>query len=157
MLKDSFKLCVISKEGVSSGMDTKDNLATYLASSLGLIPPRGKGIVAVKLIQLFSDIANKREGEIKCKGGVFPIKNGAMKVEDIHKWLLSEGVDIGTAQLYNTYIRNFINAGIITKKKYSMYGLRSKNLKETLHEAKLDWEREFNKILDHAARLDTLK
>ena len=156
MVRDnSFKLALEERQGVTQGTESEETLSTFLAESLGLTPSRGKGIVAIKLVQLFSIISGKREVTLKTlKGQEVSVKNGAMRVEDVHKWLQDSGVDIGTAQLYNTYITDFQRAGLITKKKYSMYGLKGDSLKEALSEVKRDWSKNFDRVLEHAVKLD---
>lgn len=155
--KYSFKLSLQSRPSVSQGTETREALASFLAESLGFIPSRGKGLVAVKLIELFSDIAGKREHTINLNGKELPIKNGAIKVEDIHQYLKEHNIDIGIAQLYNTYITNLLRARLITKKKYSMYGLKSNNLESSLVEVEREHRKEFEKILEHAVKLDKIK
>ena len=152
--KFSFKLTLEERPSVTHGTETEDSVATFLAESLGLIPARGKGLVSVKLIQLLSQIAGRREATIStAKGQAMDVKNGAIRVEDAHKWLLDGGADIGIAQLYNTYIAGFQRAGLITKKKYSMYGLKGDSLKEALKEVEREWQKNHTRVLDHAEKL----
>jgi len=150
MAKYGFKISILEKPTIPENIATEDSLATYLAESLGLTSSRGKSLVAVKLLTLFSRIANKREDILKLREREAEIKNGAIKVEDLHAWLLEQDVDIGKAQLYNTYITNFLRAGLIIKKKGAMYGLRETSLYETLRNLERDISKEFEKIKEHA-------
>ena len=78
--KYSFKLCINEMPTISKGAITKETLGSYLANVLGLIPARGKGIVAIKLINLFSEIAGKRDYTIKTVSDeILQIKNGGMR------------------------------------------------------------------------------
>lgn len=156
MDKFAFKVTVASRPAVNSTIATKDVLSSYLAESLGLIPDRGKGIVAVKLLQLFSEISGKREVNLVVADKKFPVKNGGMRVEDIHKWLQASDVQIGIAQLYNTYITNFIKANLIVKKKYSMYGLKAPSLQDSLRDVAREVQKEISVIVDHGKMLDDM-
>jgi hypothetical protein len=160
MDKYSFQLSIIERPAIPQNLATEDSLATYLAESLGLTSSRGKSLVAVKLILLFNQIANKREGVLKSpatgSNKEFEIKNGAIKVNDIYSWLQEQKIEIGKAQLYNTYITSFVKAGLITKKKNSMYGLRSSSLYETLRDVERNLEKELSKIKEHARLLEEI-
>ena len=131
-----------------------ETLAYFLASSLGLIPERGKGDVVIELLLLFRRIAGVREGVVEANGKEFPVKNGAMKVKDILEYLRERGHSISQSQFYVIYLSRFLEAGLITKKKGSMYGLRSETLELTLDEVYRDLRRLWDKILDHSRRLD---
>ncbi len=125
-------------------------MAGFLANSLGLIPSKGKGDVAVALLVLFDEAAQIREGRLE---GV-EVKDGGLKVDDILKVLKARGINIGKAQFYATYLRRFLDAGIIVKKPHSRYGLKGGSLSDTLRELyreiKIVWE----KVVEHAERLD---
>ena len=155
--KYAFRIGLEARQMVTPGTETPENLSAFVAESLGLIPARGKGLVAIKIIELLTLIAGKREFTVKTvKGRPLNIKNGAVKVEDIHKYLIDSGADIGIAQLYNTYITGLMRTGLIVKKKYSMYGLRGSNLSEALTEVRRDIDKEFERVVDHARKLDTI-
>ncbi|MBR9707397.1 MAG: hypothetical protein GOV15_03095, partial [Candidatus Diapherotrites archaeon] len=67
MDKYGFKLTVESRQGVTSGTETAESLSSFVAESLGFIPARGKGLVAVRIVELMSRIAGKRDTTIKTK------------------------------------------------------------------------------------------
>ena len=131
-----------------------ETLAYYVASSLGLIPERGKGDAVIELLLLFRQISHIREGEISAGGRNFPVKNGAMKVRDILEYLHTKGHRVSQSQLYSTYLKRFYEAGLITKRKGSMYGLRGQNYELTLEDIFHDLRKVRGKIVEHARRLD---
>jgi len=139
---------------VPEGINSPDVIATFLAQSLDLIPKRGKPDVVIKLLQIFTGIAGKREDTIAVGGKQIKIKNGAIKVDDLYHWLKSDGIALGLSQLYSTYLSRLINSGLVVKKKGSMYGLRADGLERTLAEVERDVVSLLSKIRDHAARLD---
>lgn len=148
------KTCIVDVPPVPDGINSPDVLATFIAQSLDLIPKKGKPDVVIKLIQIFSRIAGKREDTITIGGRQIKIKNGAIKVDDLYHWLQSEGVSLGLSQLYTTYLARFIDSGLITKKKGSMYGLRADRLEDVFLEIERDVSSLLAKIRSHAARLD---
>lgn len=139
---------------VPEGINSPDVIATFLAQSLDLIPRRGKPDVVIKLLQIFTGIAGKREDTVTVGGRQVKIKNGAVKVDDLYHWLKSEGITLGLSQLYSTYLSRFIDSGLVVKKKGSMYGLRADGLERALAEVERDVVSLLSKIRDHAARLD---
>ncbi len=148
------KIVLADQPPVPEEIQNPDVLATFLASSLDLIPRKGKGDVAVKLLQIFTRIAGKRDETIMINGRKIPVKNGAIKVEDLHFWLQAEGVSIGLSQLYTTYLSRLIERGIVVKKKHSMYGLRADRLEDTMMEIERDARSIVEKLRSHAKRLE---
>ena len=150
------KISIIENPSIPKEVSNPQTLAYYLASSLGLIPERGKGDVVIELLLLFRKISNIREGVIEVEGKQYPVKNGAMKAKDILDYLHSKGLKVSQSQFYTTYLSRFIEAGLITKKKGSTYGLRAQTLELTLEEMFRDIRRVWEKISDHARRLDNV-
>ncbi len=148
------KVTLVDVPPVPEGIESPDVLATFIAQSLNLIPKKGKPEVVIKLIELFTQIAGKREDTLVVNGRQLKVKNGAMKVDDIYFWLQSQGVSLGLSQLYTTYLSRFLNAGIIVKKKGSTYGLRAERLSDVLSEIARDVESIIGKMKKHAERLD---
>ena len=148
------KITLVDVPPVPEGINSKDVLATFVAQSLDLIPKKGKPDVVIKLLQIFDQIAGKREDTIVIAGRQITIKNGAIKVDDLYHWLQSEGVSLGLSQLYTTYLARFLNAGIIVKKKGSRYGLRADRLSDVLAEIERDTSSLIRKMREHATRLD---
>jgi hypothetical protein len=146
-----FRIAIREKESLPKGIFTKENLALFIASSFELIPPRGKGIVAVSLIQLFAEIAGKREQKV----GKYVAKNGALKVEEIRDILKERGVEIGTTQLYE-YLRKMQSMNLIAKRKSSSYGLKESSLEATIQNLKWDIERHLKRISEYAKELDVM-
>jgi len=148
------KITFVDVPPVPEGINSKDVLATFVAQSLDLIPKKGKPDVVIKLLQIFDQIAGKREDTVVIAGRKITIKNGAIKVDDLYHWLQSEGISLGLSQLYTTYLSRFLNAGIIVKKKGSRYGLRADRLSDVLAEIERDTSSLIKKMREHAARLD---
>lgn len=148
------KIVLADQSPVPEEIRNPDVLATFLASSLDLIPRKGKGDVAVKILQIFTRIAGKRDETLVIKGRKIPVKNGAIKVDDLHFWLQAEGVSIGLSQLYATYLSRFMERGIVVKKKHSMYGLRADRLEDTILEMERDARSIVEKLRNHAKRLE---
>ncbi len=139
---------------VPEGMKSPDVIAAFIAQSLGLIPKKGKPDVAIKLLQIFTKIAGRREDTITVNGRQIRIRNGAIKVDDLYHWIQAEGVSLGLSQLYTTYLSRFLDAGIIVKKKGSTYGLRADRLEDVIMEIERDVNSLLGKIQAHAKRLD---
>ena len=139
---------------VPEEIENPDVLAAYIAHALDLIPRRGKGDVAVKLIKIFAAVAGKRDENVVIGGKTIHIYSGSLKVEDIRHWLATEGVEIGLSQLYSTYIARFMERGLIVKRKHSTYGLRAERLSDTIAEIARDAQNIAEKLRDHARRLD---
>ena len=148
------KITIVDMPPVPEGIESPDVLATFIAQSLDLIPKKGKPAVVIKLLQIFSRIAGKREDTILIKGRQISVKNGAIKVDDLYHWLQSEGISLGLSQLYTTYLSRFLDAGIIVKKKGSRYGLRADRLEDVFTEIERDVDSLLEKVRRHAARLD---
>ena len=148
------KISIVDTPPVPEGIESPDVLATFIAQSLDLIPKKGKPAVVIKLLQIFSQIAGKREDTILIKGRQISVKNGAIKVDDLYHWLQSEGISLGLSQLYTTYLSRLLDAGIIVKKKGSRYGLRADRLEDVFTEIARDVDSLLGKIRRHAARLD---
>ncbi len=150
------KIAVADVPPVPEGINSPDVLATFIAQSLDLIPKKGKPDVVIKLIQIFSRIAGRREDTYTVNGRQIRVKNGAIKVDDLYHWLQSEGVSLGLSQLYTTYLSRFLDAGLIVKKKGSMYGLRADRLEDVFTEIERDISSILSKVRMHAARLDKI-
>ncbi|MDN5358660.1 MAG: hypothetical protein PWP76_503 [Candidatus Diapherotrites archaeon] len=150
------KIHIVDVPPVPDGITSADVLATFIAQSLDLIPKKGKPDVVIKLIQIFSKIAGKREDTVVIGNRQIAIKNGAIKVDDLYHWLQSEGVSLGLSQLYTTYLSRFLDSGLIVKKKGSMYGLRADRLEDVFSEIERDVSSLLAKIRNHAARLDRI-
>ncbi len=148
------KVSVVEQPSIPKEVKNPETLAYYIASSLGLIPERGKGDVVIELLLLFRRIAGVREGVVEEGGKEFHVKNGAMKARDIMEYLRMRGHPVSQSQFYTTYLSRFLDAGIIVKKKGSTYGLRAQTLELTLDEVMRDIEKVWSKITDHARRLD---
>jgi len=88
------------------------------------------------------------------KGEQFPVKNGAMKARDILRYLELKGHRVSQSQFYVTYLNRFLEAGLITKKKGSTYGLRAPSLSLVLDEVFADVRKVWSKIEEHARRLE---
>ncbi len=132
----------------------KEVLANYLAQSLGLVPSKGKGDVAIALLLIFDEAAHIGEGSIIRGNTRVEVKNGALKVDSILALLQAEGKNIGKSQFYTTYLSRFLRAGIIVKKPHSMYGLKGNSLAETLRDLFRELKTTWEKIVEHAERLD---
>ncbi len=148
------KISVVENPPIPKEVNNPQTLAYYVASSLGLIPERGKGDVVIELLILFRKISGIREGAIESNGKQYPVKNGAMKAKDILDYLHSKGLKVSQSQFYTTYLSRFVEAGLVTKRKGSTYGLRAPTLELTLEEVFRDIRRVWGKIGDHARRLD---
>jgi hypothetical protein len=145
---------IVEQPPIPKEVNNPETLAYYVASSLGLIPERGKGDVVIELLLLFRRISQLREGEVSVGSKNFPVKNGSMKVKDILEYLQVKGHNISQSQLYSTYLRRFIEAGLITKRKGSMYGLRAQTYELTLDDVFHDLRKVWGKIVEHARRVD---
>ena len=148
------RISVVEQPPIPKEVKNPETLAYYLAQSLGLIPERGKGDVVIELLLLFRRISGVREGVLEEGGREFPVKNGAMKVKDIWEYLKVKGHRVSLSQLYTTYLSRFLDAGLITKRKGSMYGLRGQTLELTLDDIFHDLRKVWSKITEHARRLD---
>lgn len=148
------KITVSEQPPIPKEVRNPETLAYYLASSLGLIPERGKGDVVIELLLLFRRISQMREGEVAVGNRSFPVKNGAMKVRDILEYLRLKGHQVSQSQLYSTYLKRFVEAGLITKRKGSMYGLRGQNYELTLEDVFHDLRKVWGKVVEHVRRLD---
>ncbi|NPA76964.1 MAG: hypothetical protein GXN93_04400 [Candidatus Diapherotrites archaeon] len=148
------KITLVDVPPVPDGINSIDVLATFLAQSLDLIPKKGKPDVVIKLLQIFTQIAGKREDTIVVSGRKISVKNGAIKVDDLYHWLQSAGISLGLSQLYTTYLARFLDAGIIVKKKGSRYGLRADRISDVFLEIERDVNSLLGKMREHAARLD---
>ncbi len=148
------KISIMEQPPIPKEVNNPETLAYYLAQSLGLIPERGKGDVAIELLLLFRRISSVREGILEENGREFPVKNGAIKVKDIWEYLRLKGHQVSLSQLYTTYLSRFLESGLIVKRKGSMYGLRGQTLELTLDDIFHDLRKVWSKITDHARRLD---
>ncbi len=135
--------------------DSVEVLSDYIVQSLDLVPSKGKKIVATKLLEFFVKISGKR-GKARIDGVEIDVKNGAAKVQDIKAWLEAQGVDISLSQLYTTYLRAFLESGIVVKRKYSTYGLRAPSLEATLREVEREIEKHMARIKEVSSKLDEL-
>ncbi len=150
------KITVADVPPVPEGINSPDVLATFIAQSLDLIPKKGKPDVVIKLIQIFSRIAGRREDTYTVNRRQIRVKNGAIKVDDLSPSLQSEGLSLGLSQLSTTYLSRFLDAGLIVKKKGSMYGLRADRLEDVFTEIERDISSILSKVRMHAARLDKI-
>ena len=148
------KIGIVDVPPVPEGINSPDVLATFIAQSLDLIPRKGKPDVVIKLLQIFSRIAGRREDTVEVGGRQIKIKNGAIKVDDLYHWLQTEGISLGLSQLYTTYLSRLIDSGIVVKKKGAMYGLRADRLEDVFLEIERDVSSLLEKIRKHAARMD---
>ncbi|MBI5884768.1 hypothetical protein HZB89_01575, partial [archaeon] len=79
-----------------------------------------------------------------------------LKISSIVNWLKANESGVGVSQLYSNYLSAFIRAGLIAKRKYSAYGLKSGSLNATLKDIELELKKEFGKVLDHAVKLELI-
>lgn len=144
------KIALISQEPLPKGIKNPHALSLYIASSLGLIPTRGKGDVVLELLLLLRKIASIKQGEFEG----YEVRNGGIRAKDMIDYLGKRGVKISQSQFYTVYLQKLLDSGIVIKKKGSFYGLRAPTLELTLQEVFKDMKRVWDDVVDVARKLD---
>ncbi len=143
-------MAFISQEPLPKGIRNPHTLAFYIASSLGLVPAKGKGDVVLEILLLLRKIAGIKQGEFEG----YEVRNGGIRARDMMDYLNRRGVKISQAQFYTVYLRRLLDAGIVIKKRGSFYGLRAPTLELTLQEVFKDVRRLWEDVEEVARRLD---
>ena len=131
-----------------------NTLAYFIIKTFDLVPKKGKGDVVIHTLLLFLRVSHIKEGVINVDGVDIEVKDGALKVKDILRFLHNKNIFISHTQFYSTYLERFIERGLIIKKSGSRYGLRAKSLQLTVEEIRRNIESLLEKVADHAVRLD---
>jgi len=150
--KLAFKLTVSELPSVSQ--QDMDALLDYLVNALGLASNRSNAVLARQLLRLFMLASEKKNGFIDSGIQELEVIDSGLRANDILNWLKAHETGIGASQLYNNYLNAFIKAGLIVKRKHSAYGLKAESFYATLKETELNLNKEFNKVLEHAKKLD---
>ena len=129
------------------------NLLEWLVDSLDLANGTRNKKILLRLLDLFIQASRLKHGKIK----EVQVINSCMDLKQIHELLKSESLSISFSQLFNSYLRNLIQARLVEEKASAKYALRADSLQASFKELRLETFKEFDKILEHAIALDNTK